>query len=350
MERTISGTEVSDDSDGIPTITYYNISGGLDYENELLEGWGMAGKIRLVGVTSEDQTDEDFIGSVRDSEGVVVEYFTVTDRLMDELPDLRVIGLQSIGTDMVDKPAATLHGIAVTNAPGFCQQEVATTAVGMIIDLARKITYYDRDVRAGAWEPLDGSMPHRVQGMTVGLVFFGGIPRIMAPVLVALGMKVLVYAPTKTADYLASFGVEKVNALDELLTRSDVVSLHTPLIPETRHLISDRELRLMKPTAFLVNTSRGAVVDEVALVRALRDGSIAGAAVDVIEDESSERTELSSLDSVVINPHAAFLSQESFLQAREMALRGMVDLLVEGRKPRYLVNKDWNGSTWKAVE
>ena len=350
METVSDDTDIQDGPDGIPTIAYYNISGGLDYENELLRRWGMTGKVRLVGLTSEDQTGEDFIGSVRDSEGVVVEYFTVTEHLMDELPRLRVIGLQSIGTDMVDKPAATRHGIAVTNAPGFCQQEVATTAVGMIIDLARKITYYDRDVRAGSWEPLHGAMPHRIQGMTVGLVFFGGIPRLMVPVLVALGMKVIVYAPTKTADYLASFGAEKVDTLDELLTRSDVVSLHTPLIPETRHLISDRELRLMKPTAFLVNTSRGAVVDETALVDALRDGSIAGAAVDVIEDESTEKTGLSCLDNVIVNPHAAFLSEESFLQAREMALRGMVDLLVDGRKPRYLVNGDWNGSTREPIE
>lgn len=337
METVSDDTDIQDGPDGIPTIAYYNISGGLDYENELLRRWGMTGKVRLVGLTSEDQTGEDFIGSVRDSEGVVVEYFTVTEHLMDELPRLRVIGLQSIGTDMVDKPAATRHGIAVTNAPGFCQQEVATTAVGMIIDLARKITYYDRDVRAGSWEPLHGAMPHRIQGMTVGLVFFGGIPRLMVPVLVALGMKVIVYAPTKTADYLASFGAEKVDTLDELLTRSDVVSLHTPLIPETRHLISDRELRLMKPTAFLVNTSRGPVVDEAALIDALDAGTIRAAALDVLANEREPDTRLTGHPHCLVTPHAAYVSREANSALIRLGLDAVIELLIEGREPTNLV-------------
>ncbi|KFJ04785.1 C-terminal binding protein [Bifidobacterium subtile] len=322
-------------------ITYFNISGGLEYENNLLKQWGLSQRIVIREATTATQHDDDFIDAVRGSDGVVTEYFTITDNVMDHLPTLKVIGLQSIGTDMVDKPAATRHGIAVTNSPGFCQEEVATTAVGMIIDLARNITFYDRDVRAGAWEPLDGPMPHRLRGRTVGLVFFGGIPRLMAPVLKSLGMNVIAFAPTKTAEILAAAGVDKVDTLDELLEQSDFVSLHTPLIKETHHLISERELSLMRPGAFLINTARGGVVDEQALVAALKEGRIAGAAVDVIEDEDSEQSELKGLSNVVINPHAAFLSQESFYQAREMTLRGMVDLLIEDKPPRYLVNHDW---------
>lgn len=330
-------------SDGIPCITYYNATDSLDYERRLLDEWGMADRVRLRAVRSdhpEQMDDEDFVRSVRGSQGVVVEYFTITDALMDRLPSLRVVGLQSIGTDMVDKPAATRHDIAVTNSPGFCQKEVAVTAVGMIIDVIRRITSYDRSVRRGSWDPMEGPTPRRIQGMTVGLVFFGGIPRLMAPILRAMDVRVIAYAPTKSAEYLASFGVEKAGSLDDLLRVSDVVSLHAPLMPETRHLISARELSLMKSTAFLVNTARGAIVDEKALVGALKNGTIAGAAVDVIEDEITEHTELRNLENVVINPHAAFLSEESYYQAKRMALRGMVDLLVDGRRPRYLVNSD----------
>ncbi|KAB8287262.1 C-terminal binding protein [Bifidobacterium avesanii] len=326
---------------GTPKIVYYNISDDLEYERSLLDKWGISDRVDLVERKTGRGDDEDFVAAAGDADGVVVEYYQITGAVMDRLPKLRVVGLQSIGTNMVDKPAATAHGIAVTNAPGFCVQEVAATAVGMIIDLARKITYYDRDVRRGNWEPLDGPMPHRLAGMTVGLVFFGGIPRLMAPMLRALGMNVVAFAPTKTEEFLAGYGVAKADSLDDLLARSDFVSIHTPLIEETRHLIGERELGLMKPTAFLVNTARGAVVDERALVAALRDGTIAGAAVDVIEDEDSEQSKLKELDNVVINPHAAFLSEESFYQARAMALEGMVDLLVDGKAPRYLVNKGW---------
>ena len=334
-------TESNETGMETPVITYFNISGGLEYENELLAQWGLTDRIVLREARTEHQRDEDFLNAVQGSAGVVTEYFQITAEVMEQLSTLKVIGLQSIGTDMVDKEAATEHGIAVTNSPGFCQEEVALTAVGMIIDLARKITYYDRDVRSGAWEPLDGPIPHRLRGSTVGLVFFGGIPRLMVPTLKSLGVNVIVFAPTKTEEFLAAAGVEKVDTLEELLQRSDFVSLHTPLIAQTRHLISTRELGLMKPEAFLINTARGGVVDEAALVQALRNGEIAGAAVDVIEDEDSEQSELKQLLNVVINPHAAFLSQESFYQAKQMALRGMVDLLVEGKPPRYLVNKAW---------
>ncbi|MCI1832443.1 MAG: hypothetical protein LKI77_05825, partial [Bifidobacterium sp.] len=135
--------------------------------------------------------------------------------------------------------------------------------------------------------------------------------------------------------------VRKVDTLEELLKTSDFVSLHTPLVEETRHLISRRELAMMKPEAFLINTARGEIVDEPALISALREGAIAGAAVDVIEDERTERTALTEFDNVIINPHAAFLSEESFYEARRMALEGMVDVLLGSREPRHLVNGDW---------
>ncbi|MCI1634651.1 C-terminal binding protein [Bifidobacterium sp.] len=325
-------------------ISYFNISGGLDYEQSLLESWHMEHLVELHSVTCETPDEETFIAANQKADGVVVEYFNISDSIIDRLPRLKVVGLQSIGTDMVDKRAATAHGIAVTNAPGFCQQEVATTAIAMMLDLNRKISFYDRSVRKGRWEPLDGRMPHRLQGQTVGLVFFGGIPQTMMPVLRALGVNVVVFAPTKTAEFIAGFGAEKVETLAELLKRSDVVSLHTPLITETYHLISEHEFAMMKSSAVIINTARGSIIDEKALVAALQSHVIAGAGIDVIEDEESEQSALKTLDNVVINPHAAFLSQESFYQAREMALRGMVDVLVDHTTPRYLVNTAWNAA------
>ncbi|MFU0805036.1 MAG: C-terminal binding protein [Pseudoclavibacter caeni] len=323
-----------------PKVVYFNIEGGLDYEHELLEDWGVADDIELVDAHRPDNSDASFLDAAGGADGVVVEYYRVTRDVMLRMPSLKIVSVQSIGVNNIDIPGATDLGVAVSNTPGFCVDEVALHTVGFIIDLARNITRLDRSVRAGKWDPMDAPMPHRIAGKKVGLVFFGGIPQRMMPMLQALGLEALVYAPTKTAEYVAERGARKVDTLEELLRESDFVSLHTPLSPETTGLIGREQLALMKPTAFLINTARGGVVVERDLVAALRDGTIAGAGIDVIEDEDTEQTELRELENVVITPHSAFLSEESFLAARRMALECLVDRLVRGTAPRYHVNPD----------
>ncbi|WP_062205274.1 C-terminal binding protein [Demequina salsinemoris] len=321
-------------------VVYFNITDTLDHERSLLEKWGVADQVELVEATAPNE-DDAFVAAVEGADGAVVEYFEVTAEVMDRLPGLKAVGVQAIGTSNIDVASATAHGVTVVNAPGFCVEEVALHTVGMIIDLVRNISLLDRTVRDGKWDPMLGPMPHRISGKTIGLAFFGGIPQGMVPMLKAMGLEVLAWAPTKSVEFLADFGVGKAETLDELLERSDIVSLHTPLLPETHHLISERELALMKPTAYLINTARGKVVDEPALVAALREGRIAGAGIDVIEDEDGdESTELSTFDNVVITPHAAFLSEDSFLAAREISLRGLVERLVHGERPANLVNRD----------
>jgi D-3-phosphoglycerate dehydrogenase len=267
---------------------YFNVDGGLDYEHSLLRRWGVEGRLEIEEVKAARSSPEAFAAAASQADGAVVEFFQVTREVLVQLPRLRILSLQAIGHNNIDSAAAAELGIAVTNAPGFCVEETALHALGLLVDLARKITFLDRSVRAGYWDPLLGPVPHRISGLTAGLVFFGGIPQRLAPALRAIGLRVVAWAPTKSAEFLARFGVEKAETLEELLTASDFVSLHTPLVEATRHLISDRELALMKPTAFLINTARGAVVDEAALARALRSGAIAGAGIDVIEDEDSE--------------------------------------------------------------
>ncbi|MDR3210076.1 MAG: C-terminal binding protein [Oscillospiraceae bacterium] len=319
-------------------VVYYNIDGGLDYERALLAKWGVA-DLELAELR-ETCGDVPNTASIADADGLVVEYQKVTQEVMDALPRLKIVALQSIGYNNVDPAAATAHGICLTNVPGFCAEEVALHCVGLAIDLVRKITFLDRAVRAGAWNPLLGYKTYRVTGATFGLVYFGAIPKTMVPMLQGLGLKILVYAPTKTAEYLAEFGCEKAETLDELLERADFVSLHTPLSPQTFHLIGAAQLKRMKPSAFLINTARGSVVDESALVDALRDGTIKGAGIDVIEDETNERSELFTLENTVITPHAAFMSEDSFYDAREKALAQLVLRLSKGERPEFLVNKD----------
>jgi len=319
-------------------VVYYNIDDTLDYENALLKEWGVT-DIELIEVKDKEGR-QPFLSYVANADGLVVEYEQITRKVTQNLPNCKIISLQSIGYNNIDIPAATDNGICVTNIPGFCTEEVALHSVGLLIDLVRKITYLDRCVRAGQWNPLSGYQTYRLTGKTIGLVFFGSIPKAMMPMLKAMGLKVIVFAPTKTKEYLAQYGAEKADTLEELLAVSDFVSLHTPLLPETRHMISNEQLAQMKKSAFLINTARGSVVDEAALVRALKNGEIAGAGIDVIEDEENEKSELFGLENVVITPHAAFISQDSFYVGRKMALRQLVMRLNMQTTPEFLVNKE----------
>ncbi|PKQ30787.1 MAG: C-terminal binding protein [Actinobacteria bacterium HGW-Actinobacteria-2] len=321
-------------------VVYFNIDGDLDYERELLAEWGVADQIELIEVKAPDNAEDTFVTALTEAEadGVVVEYYELGGAAMDRLPNLKVASVQAIGYSNIDADAAAARQIAVTNAPGFCSEDVALHTVGMLIDVVRKISFLDRSVRAGKWDPLLGPMPHRITGKKVGLVFFGSIPKLMVPMLKAIGLDVLAWAPTKTTEYLAEFGVTKVETLDELLTQSDFVSMHTPLNPQTKQLMGAAQFAMMKPTAVFINGARGAVVDEPALVAALRDGTIAAAAIDVIADEDNETSELFELENVVITPHAAFVSVESLNSAKEIALRQQVQYLVEGRLPENTVN------------
>lgn len=322
-------------------VLYYNIDDNLDYENKLLKEWGVE-DVELIEIKDPKGT-ENFVDHINETkaDGLVVEYEQVTKEVMDKCPNLKIISLQSIGYNNVDIAAATEKKIAVTNIPGFCAEEVSVHAIGLMIDLVRKITFFDKSVRAGKWDPLLGYKTYRMTGKTFGMVFFGEIPKQMVPVLKALGLEILVYAPTKTKEFLAEYGCKKADSLEELLKASDFVSLHCPLIKDvTYHLIGEKELKLMKKEAFLINTARGSVVDEPALVKALKDGTIKGAGIDVIEDETNEKSDLFELENVVITPHAAFVSEDSFYDGRKRALEQLVQRLSKKIRPTTLVNKD----------
>lgn len=324
-------------------IVYFNVDDTLEYENKLLKEWGID-DLELIEIKDKEYK-KPFIDYLKETEaeGLVVEYEQVTKEVMDECPDLKIVSLQSIGYNCVDIEEATKHNICVTNIPGFCADEVAVHAVGMAIDLARKITFFDRTVQNGSWDPLVGYKTYRLKDKVFGMVFYGDIPKKMTPILKALGLKILVYAPTKTKEFLAEYGCEKAESLDELLEKSDFVSMHCPLIEGvTYHMMGAEEFKKMKPTAFFINTSRGPVVDEPALVEALKTGQIQAAAIDVIEDEVNETSELFGLDNCLLTPHAAFVSEDSFYEGRRRCLEHLAQRLSKKMKqrPTNIVNKE----------
>ena len=260
--------------------------------------------------------------------GLVVQWEKVTPAIMDQLPDLKAISRLGIGYDMIDVEAAGERGIAVMNAPDYCIEEVAAQTIAMIMDAVRGITLYDRDVRSGNWQPVVPGRPaRRPSTMTVGIVGFGRIGRLVATYCSALGFSVLVADPYADPGAVIQDGHGLVD-LPDLLARADVVSLHAPLNDETLHMLNRSTLGQMKPGATIVNTCRGGLIDEEALVAALESGQVALALLDVYESEPlASESKLRSLPNTVLTPHSAWFSPESLDDLPIHAARNIVAFL-----------------------
>jgi phosphoglycerate dehydrogenase-like enzyme len=225
-----------------------------------------------------------------------------TERVLAANPQLKVIARVGVGYDAVDLAAATRHGVAVTFAPGTNQGSVSEHAFALMLALSRRLISQHAGTAAGRW-PRGSTVPLR--GQTLALAGLGRIGKAMATRALAFEMNVIAHDPFADAEWAARAGVELVS-FDDLFTRGDYISLHLPSTPQTRHLIGRRVLGMMKPTAYLINTARGSVVDEAALTEALREKRIAGAGLDVFEEEPpSPDNPLLRLDNVVLTPHAA---------------------------------------------
>lgn len=244
---------------------------------------------------------------------------------------LGVVARMGVGLDNIDVAAATERGTLVTNVPDYCVEEVSDHAVGLILDWARGIAGFDRDVRAGRWNPA-GARLRRLRSATVGIVGYGRIGRATARKCAALGCRVVVHtrspAPSADAEFVS---------WPDLLALADVVVLHVPLTPDTRHLVGAPELAAMRDGALLVNVSRGGLVDTAALIGALADGRIGGAALDVLEAEPIVDPALLAHPNVVITPHVAFSSGESVAELRTKAAEEVVRVL-RGEAPRHPCN------------
>ncbi|MCJ2020658.1 hydroxyacid dehydrogenase [Methylobacterium sp. E-065] len=255
-------------------------------------------------------------------------------------PRLRVIGVHGTGTDPVAVPEATRAGIPVVNTPGANAQSVAEHAIGLIFALAKAIPQADRAMREGDHDFRYGARLVELAGLTLGLVGFGAIGQATGRLASALGMQVLAYGPTRPDSDFEALGAERAASLPDLLLRADIVSLHLPLMAETRGLIGSEELARMKAGAFLINTARGALVDEDALARALAAGTIAGAGLDVLSgDTLAHDHPLHGERRAILTPHVAASTEAALIRAAERVAGQVVDVLA-GRRPPKLVNAE----------
>jgi D-3-phosphoglycerate dehydrogenase len=289
-------------------------------------------------VALQAHTEEELLEPVRDADALLVCFAPVTGRVIAQAERCQVIARYGIGVDNVDVAAATARGIVVTNVPDYCVQEVSDHALALLLACARRVVWLDRAVREGRWETRDAVPIRRLSRQVLGLVGFGKIPRELARKAQALGLQVIAFDPYVNPAMMRELGVEPV-ALQSLAERSDYVSVHAPLTPQTEGLIDETALRQMKPTAYLINTARGRIVDEDALVQALEQGWIAGAALDVLCTEPPQRDHpLQRLDNVILTPHVAFYSEESLQDLQRKAAEEVVRVLT-GQPPCYAVNK-----------
>jgi D-3-phosphoglycerate dehydrogenase len=291
-------------------------------------------------IKGQCKTEDDVIAFAGEASGIIVQYAPVTARVIGQLRRCRVITRYGIGVDNIDVEAATRAGIWVTNVPGFCAAELAEHSMAMLLSLVRRFPRLDHSVRAGGWETIGVMRPtRRLAALTLGLIGFGRVGREIAPLAQAFGMAVLATAPRTASEEMAGHGVTGVT-LDDLLTRSDVVSLHLPLTSASRHLIDAARLRLMKPSAILINTSRGPIVDESALIDALQDGRLAGAGLDVLETEPPRPDNpLLRMDNVILTPHAAYYSDDSLAFLQNSVAEEVVRVL-RGERPRSPLNPE----------
>jgi D-3-phosphoglycerate dehydrogenase len=304
------------------------------FEIELNE----AKKIGAVLRRYDCRTEDEVIEASKEADAVLVDLAPITRRVIQALTKCRVIVRYGIGLDNIDIDAATEAGIYVVNIPTYCIEEVSTHAVALALTCVRKILHFDRDVKAGIWD-FQRQMP--ILGLNdcrVGVVAFGNIARLFVKKMIPFGPEIVVNDPFVPDETIRGFGAIPVD-FDELVRTSDIISLHAPLAPQTRHLFGEEQFKIMKPNAYLINTARGGLIDEKALYPAIAEGWIAGAALDTTDPEPPEGgNPLLTLDNVIFTPHAAFYSETSLKQLHQIAIEEAVRVL-KGDLPTVIVNK-----------
>ena len=306
--------------------------GGYDLEMEALQ-------VLDAEIVEAPASEEAFIAAARDADAIYAKGMPITKRIIDSLTRCRVIALGSVGVDSVDVKAATARGIPVTNVPDTFIEEVADHAMTLLLAGFRRVVEQDRMVREGRWRegrPALLKIP-RLMGQTLGFISFGRVARAVARRARPFGLQMLAYDPFVEEQVMPEYGVMPAT-LNEVLERSDFVSMHAPARPECEKMLREEHFRRMKKTAIFINTGRGPTVDEAALIRALQEGWIAHAALDVLEVEPpSPDNPLLRMENVTLSAHTASASAR-FDEARKRRVGHELALVLSGKWPMSCVN------------
>lgn len=306
-----------------------------DYEKEIIEGFGCSVE------QCDAITPEQILSVAKDADAIMTVGGKFTKEAIDGLEKCKVIGRYGVGVDNVDLEAATDKGIVVTYVPVYCQEEVAALAVTLTLACDRKILIADKAVKNGNWagtvKMVNGARSPR--GKVFGLVGFGSIARAVVPLIQPFGVRVIAYDPYINLDFCKELGVESVT-FEELIETADYISLHVPLLPTTVHMIGEKEFQKMKKTTIVVNTGRGALIDQNALVCAVKAGEIAAAGLDVLEFEPpNPEDEIFKMDNIITTGHIGAATTEALIRLRQNVAQSIVDVL-SGRMPKAVANPE----------
>ena len=297
------------------------------------------GAIGVEFVAGQCKDEDAVIALARDADALLNEYAKLTPKVIEALENCKIIVRYGIGVDNVNIPAATKAGIMVCNVPTYGIHEVSDHVVGLFFSSIRKIPAMSETVKKGRWDCNLGRPIYRIHGKTLGIAGFGNIARMVVQKLAPWNIKVLGYDPFISESVFKSHGVEKTS-FEQLLNESDFVSAHVPHTVETFHMFSYERFKQMKRGAIFINTARGPLVDEDGLYRALQEGWLAGAALDVMEKEPPDPGHpLLSLPNVIITPHMAWYSVESAVDLQRMAAEEVARVL-KGEEPLWCLNRE----------
>jgi len=298
-------------------------------------------RMRAELILAQVQKEEDVLRACKEADGIINQYSLLTRKVLENLPKCKVVSRYGVGVDSVDLRAATDLGIIVANVPDYCIDEVANQTISMILTLIRKTAFFDQKVKSGQWDFRLGIPIYRTRGKTLGLIGCGKIGLEVGKRMSSFGVKVITFDP-----YLdkVSGGIE-LKDFDTVLKESDFISIHCPLNDSTRHLIGEREFRKMEKRPLLINTSRGPIIDERALIQALEEDLISGAGMDVLEKEPPDsQNPLLKMENVILSPHISFYSVESISELKRRTAKNVSDVLT-GKWPGSVVNHEVIGKT-----
>ncbi|MCK4309090.1 MAG: C-terminal binding protein [Candidatus Atribacteria bacterium] len=295
-------------------------------------------EINAVVKVGHCKTEEDVIRLGSEMDGLLVSYIPIGKKVIENLHKCKVIVKYAVGADNIDLKAATLKKIFVANVPRYCVEEVSTHTVALLLNLIRKISKYDQSVKRGFWDSLVGNPIFRLENRVLGIIGFGNIGKRVVEKIRPFGLSILVYDPAIIEKTISKYGGKKVD-LNTLLNQSDYISLHCPLNKYTKHLIDFKEIEIMKKGVFIINTSRGEIINLKALYKAIKDEKIAGAALDVLEKDPPSLIDIINTDNIIYTPHVAWNSVEAETELRKSAAQE-VKRVLEGGRPLNLVNKD----------
>ncbi len=295
-------------------------------------------EINAVVKVGHCKTEEDVIRLGSEMDGLLVSYVSIGKKVIENLHKCKVIVKYSVGLDNIDLEAATQKKIYVANVPRYCVEEVSTHTVALLLNLIRKISKYDQSVKKGSWDPLVGDPIFRIENKVFGIIGFGNIGKTVAEKFHPFKLSIIVYDPLVNGKIISKYGAKKVK-LETLLRQSDYISLHCPLNKYTKHLIDFKEIEIMKKGVFIINTSRGEIINQKALYKAIKDEKIAGAALDVLEKDPPSLTDIMNTDKIIYTPHVAWNSVEAEVELRKLAAQEVKRVLERGR-PLNLVNRE----------